>query len=304
MASKPPFPPFKLGVPAGFMAKPGIGPKLGPIVPAGLHPMGPQLKAAPVFAGITPQRASEIETIFRTVGATKDKVDEFLKLLSETQIEWLKRLKDGAGVANDLKFIIQFYVYLRKTGMPVSDITRFFGFVLSRSNVAQLDTIRKLVSNTSRLDRFFSVVGAVAKPIEILIFYMAVNDHAARGAWDQVIVEVYKFGIGKAAPWAAFIDALQSLLESVLPKNAKSTYTFKIIRSIDLVGLSSAGVDSIIFFALSIYNWNKPFDEDRLNKLATRLKTGPTAIFYEFGKKIPIGEILYDVMNLNSNKGH
>jgi hypothetical protein len=109
--------------------------------------------------------------------------------------------------------------------------------------------------------------------------------------------------MGKAVPWAAVLEGIGSLLDGVVPEQTRKTsYAFKIMRSIDPIGLGAAAVDSvctIVKGGVEMFVKKNPNESAldtmtrNLTPLAARLKQGPTSVFAELGENS--GDALYEL---------
>jgi hypothetical protein len=117
----------------------------------------------------------------------------------------------------------------------------------------------------------------------------------AQGDYLYGTAEMYKQFMGKAIPWAGAVEALQSIVEGVLPASAKNSEVFKVMRACDPVGLGAVGVDAVGTLAIGLVEMvvSGQMDPMRLNRLVDRMKSGPTAFFAQLGENL--GDSVYEM---------
>lgn len=246
-----------------------------------------------------------VNKLFKNAGLVAQQADDFAQLFKESSLRnWLDVYNNSVSSSQDIDFIAKFYIFLRKRGFSHAHIRSTFARVAKIPGTRRLDFIRKSVENSSKIERFIGVAGKGASTFDAFITLIDIYDLAYNGEWSQLAALVYKKLMGKAVPLAGLVDALQSLVEALVPGQVqKSSWVFKVIRSCDPVGLGGAGVDSMGFLAQAMIDKlkGKPFNEKRFSQLVQRLRTGPTAIFAELGDRIPIGELIYDIGEMSSS---
>ena len=156
---------------------------------------------------------------------------------------------------------------------------------------------------TGKLGKAVAFAGSVASVAGLIVTAIECVQHARRGDYGAVAGEIYKFGMGKAVPWTAILEGIGSLLDGVVPEQTRKTsYAFKIMRSIDPIGLGAAAVDSICTIVkggVEMFMQKNPNESalDTMSRnlapLAARMKQGPTSVFAELGENS--GDALYEL---------
>ncbi|MDI1242139.1 MAG: hypothetical protein PSX80_09495, partial [bacterium] len=120
------------------------------------------------------------------------------------------------------------------------------------------------------------------------------------GDAGAVAAELYKFVMGKLVPWGAIIEGVGSLLDGVVPEQTrKNSYAFKIMRSIDPIGLGAVTADTLGSIVTSGAEMAAAGRVDvdiltrRLTPLVARMKQGPASLFVELGENS--GDALYEL---------
>ena len=113
-------------------------------------------------------------------------------------------------------------------------------------------------------------------------------------------MELYKFGMGKAVPWAAMVEGVGSLLDGIVPEQTrKNSMLFRTLRAVDPVGLGGVAVDSVVSIVTSGAEMAAAGRVDidiltnRLTPLVARMKQGPANLFVELGENS--GDALYEL---------
>ena len=270
---------------------PGVAPPVPgvPFVPPGPPPTG--------IKRFTP----ELQKIFQEKGKG-DKFAAFLKFLDDAEANKIPGLKNFLGTIGrleDATKLARFYVELLEIcrGVPEQIPTVMAAAAkLDKDALELFDTLSK----TGKLGKVMNVLGDVATKLGFIVTIIECVQHARRGDPGAVAAELYKFCMGKAVPWAAMIEGVGSLLDGTVPSQTRENSTlFKIIRSIDPIGMGAVGVDSIVSITTSGYEMaaRGKVDVDiltnRLTPLVARMKQGPARLFVELGENS--GDALYEL---------
>ncbi len=232
--------------------------------------------------------------------------NEFIKGIEGGSIPAMKIFLGTIGRVEDARAIAKMFLNFKKWGFSLKDINAVFDQAkkLNPKDAAKL--FGALSETGSKAGKLFGFANGVAAKAGLIIALVECIIHARKGDYHMLFVEAYKFTMGKAIPWAAMIEGLQSLVDAILPESLKKNNTFfKVVRAIDPVGLGAAAVDSagtLIQAAVDMVSKGK-MDAGvmipRLNRLVGRLKQGPTRIFAEMGENL--GDALYEISKMTSD---
>ena len=123
----------------------------------------------------------------------------------------------------------------------------------------------------------------------------------ADGDYLYAASELYKIAMGRAVPWAALIDAVQSIVEGLLPERARDSMIFKVLRACDPIGAGAVGVDAMGTLAIGLIDLitKGQMDHGRLDRLVRRMHGGPLRIFAEIGEDL--GDAAYEMSQWKSD---
>ena len=269
------------------------GPGTIPPVPGAIT-----IPPAPPAVGV--QRfTTDMQAVFEQKGRA-DLFGDFLNDLESNTIPGWKNFLGTIGRAEDARQIAAFWIELFAiTKGARSQMPTVFAAVVKLDRDA-LKLFEALAAPTSKFGKFLKGAGEVASAVGLLVTVIECVQHARRGDPGAVAAELYKFGMGKAVPWAAMIEGVGSLLDGIVPEQTrKNNMLFKIMRSIDPIGMGAVGVDSVVSIVtggLEMAARGK-VDVDiltnRLTPLVARMKGGPARLFVELGENS--GDALYEL---------
>ncbi len=263
---------------------------------------------SPTLAHISKYRTA-IQTAAKREGAPSTTVEEYLKFMEHgggqgsglsTKLGIFLAAADTAETA--IK-VAQFFFLLRKFGFSVVDAAKIFVIVVGLRAPRALAIIEHILKNGVRVKAGLKAAGDSRTALALFVAGVSIYNFCCDKEYGQAAATAYKTLIGIGVPWAGAIDSVQSFMPAA---DAKNTVMFKVLRACDPVGLGGAGIDSMIFGVQAMIEalQGKPFNDERLSQLVKRLKSGPTAIFAEFGEKIPIGAFIYDLSQMNAQSWH
>jgi hypothetical protein len=237
--------------------------------------------------------------------AKKNALPEWQKFLDDIdpKIPGVKNVLGAIGRVEDARQIASFWIELNKLLRGVEDQRRVVLMGIAKLNKNELEIFEALAKPTGKMGKFLAGIGSVATIAGYLVTAIECIQHGRKGDYGAIAAEVYKFGMGKAVPWAAMIEGIGSLLDGVVPENTrKNSYAFKIIRSIDPIGLGAVAVDSVgTLVKCGVERFSKENVNEsgldtlsrNLTPLVTRMKQGPASIFVELGEDS--GDALYEL---------
>ena len=275
-----------------------LGP--GASVPVPGVPGIPAMPTIPVPPPTGIQRfTTEMQKVFEQKGMGAQ-FGDFLNDLEATTVPQWKNFLGTIGRAEDARQVAAFWIELFQiTKGARSQMPTVFAAVAKLDKDA-LKLFEALSAPTSKFGKFLKGAGEVASAVGLLVTVIECVQHARRGDAGAVAAELYKFGMGKAVPWAAMIEGVGSLLDGVVPEQTrKNNMLFKIIRSVDPIGMGAVGVDSVVSIVTSGLEMaaRGRVDVDiltnRLTPLVARMKQGPANLFVELGENS--GDALYEL---------
>jgi hypothetical protein len=260
---------------------------------------------SPTVARISKHRAA-IQTAAKREGVPSATVEEYFKFMEHgggqggglsTKLGTFLAAADTTEKAVE---VAQFFFFLRRFGFSAVDVAKIFVVVIGLRAPRALALIHHVLKNGSRVQSGLKAAGGVRTALSLFVAAVSIYNFCCDKEYGQAAATAYKTLIGIGVPWAGAIDSVQSLMPAADPK---SVTMFKVLRACDPVGLGGAGIDSMVFGVQAIIDGlqGRPFNDERLNQLVKRLKTGPTAIFAEFGEKIPIGEVILKVSQMSAH---
>lgn len=250
-------------------------------------------------SGIPNEAAMEAK--FRSAGRGGD-WNEFRRALVDGSIPEMKKFLGLLGRVEDAQKLAQAVVTLRNWGLTFEEIRHVMRAATGlRKQKAALELFEEISKPASKFGKLASFATGVAGKAGLIVTVIEVADKFADGDYLFGATEVYKTFMGKAVPWAAVVEGVQSVVEVILPDSAKNNSVFKIIRACDPIGLGGAAVDTVGCLALGAIDMvlNRKMGIDammpRLERLNTRLKQGPTKFFADIGENL--GDALYELSN-------
>jgi hypothetical protein len=246
---------------------------------------------------------SEMQQEFLKRGKPPTEFDAFLKDLENDTIPGWKVFLGTLGRVEDARQIASFWIELNHMLRGVEDQRKIVLAGIAKLNKNDLAIFEALAKPTGKLGKAAAFAGSVASAAGLVVTGIECILHARKGDYGAVAAEIYKFAMGKAVPWAAMIEGIGSLLDGVVPENTrKNSYAFKIIRSIDPIGLGGTAVDSVctlvkggveVFSSKNVNESALDTMTRNLTPLVARMKQGPTSIFVELGENS--GDALYEL---------
>jgi peptidoglycan hydrolase-like protein with peptidoglycan-binding domain len=275
---------------ASIASVPGAPPPVGGItIPPG-----------PPATGINKFQA-EMRQEFEKKGAAGT-FGEFLNDLESNTIPGWKIFLGAIGRVEDARTVANFYLALRQLGLSGSQLSTVLGATM-RVNKDALAFFEAVSAPAGKFGSALKFAGSAANVAGLIVTATECIQHARREDYGAVAAEIYKFAMGKAVPWAAMIEGIGSLLDGVVPEQTrKNSYAFRIMRSIDPIGLGASAVDSvctIVKGGVEMFVKKNPNESklDTLSRnlapLAARMKQGPTSVFAELGENS--GDALYEL---------
>lgn len=255
---------------------------------------------------------SEMSKEFEKKGAMAQ-FGAFLNDLETNTVPGWKVFLGAIGRVEDARQLASFWIELNHLLRGVEDQRKIVLAGIVKLNKNDLQIFEALAKPTGKLGKVVATAGSVASIAGLLVTAIECVQHSRRGDYGAVAAEIYKFAMGKAVPWAAMLEGIGSLLDGLVPEQSRKTsYTFKVMRSIDPIGLGGVAVDSIVSIVQSGAQMAAAGKVDidiltaRLTPLVARMKQGPAVLFVELGENS--GDALYELtqtdIDLNAMLGY
>lgn len=240
-----------------------------------------------------------MRTKFKEAGRDPE-FDMFRRAFVDGAIPAMKTFLGTIGRTEDAVKLAQAYLAMRRMGLTFEECREVFRAITGfRKAKAALELFDDLAKPTSKFGKLLGFTGKVAGKAGLLIAVIEIADKMADGDYLFGATEAYKIVMGKAVPWAAMIEGLQSLVEAVAPDSWKASGVFKVMRACDPIGLGATAVDAVTTLALGAIDMvvKGKMDVDammpRLIRLVSRMKQGPTKVFAEMGEDL--GDAMYEI---------
>ncbi|RHW19358.1 peptidoglycan-binding protein [Sphingomonas gilva] len=237
-------------------------------------------------------------------GVPDSRIDALVKIYKDNIEGVLKAAGGVAGRIEDGRVMGRLLHQMAQWGFTAHDMAVVSGQLAKLKGKQFEAVVETLAAPGSKMGRLVSGAGSVASKIGILTAAIDCAIAARDGDYSLIPAEIYKYAMGKAIPWAGLVEGIGSMLDAVVPENTRNnSQLFKIIRSLDPIGLGAVGVDSIASLVMSVYDFaasggNLDAIMPRLERLVQRMKSGPARVFAELGEAS--GDALYDIVQMDA----
>ncbi|MCU0227403.1 MAG: peptidoglycan-binding protein [Bryobacterales bacterium] len=249
--------------------------------------------------GGTMPHEEAMRTKFKEAGRDPE-FDLFRRAFVDGSIPSMKIFLGTIGRSEDALKLAKAYLAMRSMGLTFEECREVFRAITGfRKAKAALELFDDLAKPASKFGKLLGFTGKVAGKAGLLVAVIEIADKMADGDYLFGATEAYKIVMGKAIPWAAMIEGLQSLVEAVAPDSWKASGVFKVMRACDPIGLGATAVDAVTTLALGAIDMvvKGKMDVDamlpRLIRLVSRMKQGPTKVFAEMGEDL--GDAMYEI---------
>ena len=194
-----------------------------------------------------------------------------------------KTIISALDSADKARVILGAWKVLRAWGFSTAETQReIYRLMSDHRRMPLLEQVANPISPmASRLSKVAKGAGRVAIVLAVLEISIKVRE----GQYGAATGEAYKLAMGYAVPWGGLVDAIQSVVESLMPGSAKNTMLFKALRGFDPLALGAVAADSVVTLAIGLANMIQTgqLSHSDLEKLVTRMKSSPAALIAEFG---------------------
>lgn len=238
---------------------------------------------------------ADMERAFEEAGKPWEFKD-YRRFFVDDTVPIIKIFVGTIGRSEDALTLVRVFMTMRRWGLTANEASVVFKAAIGlRNQRAALKLMAEMGDPVSRFGKVFEQIGKRAGFVGHLVTIIEIVDKFEQGDYLYGLSELYKHFMGKAIPWAAMIEGLQSLVEAILPKSTKNTMVFKLVRACDPIGLGATAVDAmstIVLGAVDLIMKGK-MDNARLNRLVDRMKQGPTTMFAEIGEDL--GDAVFEL---------
>ena len=281
-----------------------VGPKtLGKLNGVATIPGMPMLPTPPPVPAPPANGASRFKAEMQQEFEKRGMSSQWGAFLDDIETNKIPPFKNFLGTiqrAEDARQVAAFWIELFKITRGVRSQMPTVLASVAKLDKDALVLFEALASPTSKFGKFIKGLGEVATAVGLLVTVVECIQHARRGEPGPIAMELYKFAMGKAVPWAAMIEGVGSLLDGVVPEQArKNSMLFKTLRAVDPIGLGGVAVDSVVSIVTSGAEMAAAGRVDvdiltrRLTPLVARMKQGPANLFVELGENS--GDALYEL---------
>ncbi len=221
--------------------------------------------------------------------------DEIRRALIDTGFPPFKSFLGTIGKAEEARAIVGAWKQIRSFGFSATEAAKIYNELAKLDPAKTKAFFEAAAKPGSKLAGTLGKLAKLGDKVNLVIVLIEVTDKMAQGDYLYGTAEMYKQFMGKAIPWAGAVEALQSIVEGVLPASAKNSEVFKVMRACDPVGLGAVGVDAVGTLAIGLVEMvvSGQMDPMRLNRLVDRMKSGPTAFFAQLGENL--GDSVYEM---------
>ena len=260
-------------------------------VTGGLGPF-PGMPQNPAQGGSRGQQLLQEAALAQNTGIS---FDEIRRNLIDTGFPPFKSFIGTISKAEEARAVIAVWKHIRTFGFSQVEAARIYTELAKLDPKITKDFFEAAAKPGSKLAGNLGKMAKMADKVAMVIVLIEVTDKMAQGDYLYGTAEMYKQFMGKAIPWAGAVEALQSIVEGVLPASAKNSDVFKVMRACDPVGIGAVGVDAVGTLAIGLVEMvvTGQMDSQRLNRLVDRMKSGPTKFFAEMGENL--GSSLYEI---------
>lgn len=206
-------------------------------------------------------------------------------LATATVTEFLAGTRGGTGLINFVKGIVS----LRRLGFSAAEIVEIL--VQVKRNRGLDAGLRMLggVGKYPRLAMAFKRIGRAAFIAGIVVCVIEAGNYFRKGQIGPGMAEVYGTIMSIGVPWAAAIDAAQTLLYAYFPEfegSPKIRYAFRVLNAINPIGAGKTAVDTgytlikMVGDRIATGEWNA----SEIDGLVRRMENSPMRLFTEAGE--------------------
>ena len=194
------------------------------------------------------------------------------------------------GSAASLNHVAHTIRIMKDMGLNAGQTARVIGVLISRESAPLSKEILKQISmNGGKITAALKKLGKPMVIVAALVCAIESYNYFKKGEYGAAAGEIYKLGMGLAVPWAALIDAIQTIIEAIAPNLQGNRYfdaTFKILRTLNPLAAGGVAVDTVVTFVQMVIDGvrNGRIDMRHLDKLVNRMKSGPLGFFAEIGE--------------------
>jgi peptidoglycan hydrolase-like protein with peptidoglycan-binding domain len=264
--------------------------------------MGPSIGGPGPFPGLsynTPNSGgSRGQQLLQEAAAAQNtgiSFDEIRRNLIDTGFPPFKSFIGSISKAEEARNVIAVWKSIRSFGFSPTEAARVYSELAKWEPSKTKAFFDAAAKPGSKLGATLAKLAKFADKVNLAIVLVEVTDKMAQGDYLYGTAELYKQFMGKAIPWAGLVESLQSIVEGVLPASAKNSDVFKVLRACDPVGIGAVGIDTVGTLAIGLVEMvvSGQMDTMRLDRLVSRMKSGPTAFFAELGENL--GASIYEM---------
>lgn len=223
---------------------------------------------------------------------------ELLDVLIADYFPTIKPMIATAQSGTDAMKLAQGFQALRGLGMSAKEAAELSSQFLKYQRVGvYIKFMDDLAGGASKLAKSLKAIGKGAVILAVVVTAVEVADHWNKGRYGAAGGEVYKLGMGLAIPWAGLLDAVQTMVESLMPSLKHNRFfegMFMMLKAMNPLAAGAVAVDSVIsVIQVTITSYKSGrLDMAGLDALADRMRKSPLQVFTKVGDGL--GDWIYD----------
>jgi len=176
--------------------------------------------AAALPASASPQEKQGYENIKAAIAQTPagNPAQEVLDVLVKDYFTIAKPIIAAGAITSDATKIAQGFKGLRAMGMSAKEAAELSTHFLKYQRVGVfIKFMDDLGAGGSRMAKNLKALGKGAIILTVVITAFEVADHWNKARYGAAAGEIYKLGMSIAIPWAGLLDAVQTVLWTIMP---------------------------------------------------------------------------------------
>ena len=168
------------------------------------------------------------------------------------------------GVAADANKIAHGIKVLKDCGLNAQQTAKVIGILITKQGAPiSVELLKSIGASGGRISAALSKLAKPLLVVSVLICAIDCYNYFKKGEYGAAAGEIYKLGMGIAVPWAALVDAVQTIIEAIAPNMAGNRYfdaTFKLIRTLNPLAAGAVAVDSVVTLIQTAVNGYRAYE--------------------------------------------
>ena len=202
----------------------------------------------------------------------------------------IKPIFAAIGTVDEASKLLLTFKSLREAGFATGPALRLLGEVAAKGGPSQLFRLTSALGvSGGKLARGLKALGPVGIVATVVIGMMDALNYWNKKEYGAFAGELFGIALTLGVPWAALIDAVQTLGEALFPRLSGDPYwaaSCRVLKTLNPIGLAKTGVDAYVtcygvFIDLFM---RRKINMQELEKLTKRMKAGPAGFLTEMGE--------------------